>query len=312
MARETVKKIFQTKLAISERYFRTSQPSRLSILQAVETINDKLTTSAERRAIAGNRVVECRGYKKKDGVIGLYLVGYIPDDQVGIVPHTADDLALLKPPKDADFLDGELIALIAEEAVIVCRLGLFESALNNYIQGLARAAGLNPEDACFVFKNRTDIDKLKLIKDDGVASIRFDGVANSASATSAAEEGGSAVDSVLSSLWEQIQALTYSDKAARLNAENLKVEVFLKFDKRSGTQIDQEEIRDVAEMVADEEDGFEIVTLSGRKIKPKDVVLNKSVVLNKYGKSVAFNEAFDQMLEYYKELTRASEGSDDD
>lgn len=311
MANEKVKKILQTKLAISERAFRTNEAPRLSIVDAVKAINEALKTPAERRAIAGDRVVECRGYKQANNVVGLYLVGYVPDDEVGIVPHTADELSLLKPPENADFLDGELMALIADEAVIVCRLGLFESALNSYIGGLALKAGLDPEDAAFLFKNRTDVDKLKMIQDDGVASIRFDGVANSASATEAANAADTPlIKRLVATVWEEIQALTYADMAERPDAENLKVEVFLKFDRRSGTAIDQEEIQDVAEKVAEADEGFEIVTLSGRRIKPNDVLLNKKVSLTKFGKSVAFNEVFEQMLNYYKELTEPTEVHD--
>ena len=308
MAKEATKKILQTKLALSERAFRTGQGPRLSILEAVEKINEVFKAPAERRAIAGEKAVECRSYRKDEGVVGLHLVGYIPDDTIGIVPHNADDLSLLPPPANADFLDGELMALIADEAIIFCRLGLFEGALNSYIQFLGPKAGLDKEDASFLFKNRTDIDKLKVIHEDGVASIRFDGVANHAAVQHAngdAKVGltGRLIDSV----WGEIQALAFDDKAPKRDTENLKVEVFLKFDKRSGMAIDQEEIQDVAELIAGADEGFQILTLSGRRITPNDVLLNKTVSLKRYGKSVAFNDVFVEMLTYYKELTAPGE-----
>ena len=309
MAKEYVTKFLQTKLAVSERAFRLNEPPRLSIYDAVKTINAVLKTPSERRALAGSRVIECRGYRDEGDVLGLYLVGYVPNDSIGIVPHKVDDLALMPPPEDADFLDGELMALIAKDAIIVIRLGMYESAINNYLEGLAEKAGLNVDDARFVFKNRTDIDKLKVIENDGVASIRFNGVANAAAVNHAArDKDDGVIQSFVSNVWTEIQALTYGDMAPRRASENLKVEVFLKYDRRSGTRIDQEEIKDVAERVFETNEGFEVVTLSGRKIHPEDVLLNKRVSLQKYGKSVAFNDVLSEMIEYYNELNSPAGG----
>jgi hypothetical protein len=303
MAREVTKKILQTKLAISDRAIRTNQASRLSLKEAIVAINERFKVPAERRAWSGEKVVECRYYRNRDGVIGIHLVGYVPDDKIGIVPHNDEALGLLDAPEGVDFLDGELMALIGEEAVIVCRLGLYESALNAYISFLGPKAGLNKDDSRFVFKNRADVDKLRLIKEDGVASIRFDGVASQA-AVKHIDDGAdkSSIEKFLGHVWEDIQALTHGGVTER-DTENLKLEVFLKFDKRSGTRIDQDEIQDVAKHIADADDGFTITTLSGRTIRPDDVLLNKAVNLPKYGKSVAFDEVFAEMLKYHEELT---------
>lgn len=303
VAKEIVSKILQTKLAISERAFRLNQPARQTIFDVVKKINTVFKTPADRRAMAGTRVIECRGYREGEDVLGLYLVGYVPDDSVGIVPHKADGLELTGPPENSDFLDGELMALIARDAIIVIRLGMYESVLNSYLAGLAVPAGVDIEDARFLFKNRTDVDKLKVIKEDGVASVRFDGVASAAAVKDEANGADGVIQGLVNKVWNEIQALTYGEEAEKPDNENLKVEVFLKFDKRNGTAIDQQEIKDVAESVSDEGDGFEIVTLSGFKIKPEDVLLNKRVSFTKYGKSIAFNDALDQMTTYYHELT---------
>lgn len=312
MPKENVNKILQTKLAISERAFRTNEAPRLSILDAVRTINHVFKTPSERRALTESRALECRGYKDDGDVIGLYLVGYVPDDSVGIVPHTKEELALLDPPEESDFLDGELIALISEETVIICRLGLFESALNKYIQFLGPKAGLNKDDSSFIFKNRTDLDKLKIIQEDGVSSIKFNGVANSTSIQHINDSTPrDFVGHIVESVWEEVRALTCKDKKERRDTENLKVEVYIKYDKRTGSIIDQEEMRNVAELVSEEDEGFEITTLSGRRITPKDVLLNKKINVRRYGKSVAFSEVFSEMLRYYDELTAPAESSGD-
>lgn len=313
MAKENVEKILQTKLALSSRALRLGEASRLSILEAIKAINSEFKTPAQRRAIANGKAIECRGYRTEGDLVGIYLVGFVPDEAVGIIPHNQEDLSLLPPPENADFLDGELMALISDETVIVCRLGLFESALNNYIEYLGPKANLDKEDASFFFKNRTDIDKLQLIQQDGVASIRFEGAANAASVEYVkSEEPKSFVRQVVGTLWSEVEALTYADKAAKPGAENLKVEVYLKYDKRTGTSVDQEELQEIAEQVAETDGGFQIKTLSGRTINPTDVLLNKKVRLQKYGKSVTFNDVFAEMVSYYKELTKPGGDGDEE
>nr|WP_316653178.1 hypothetical protein [uncultured Gellertiella sp.] len=311
MTDKKIHKILQTKLAVSDRSIRLNVAPRLSILEAVQRINAKFTTPSERRARTSEGVIECRGFKHARDVVGIHLVGYVPDEHMGIVPHKSDDLTLYPPPDDADFLDGELMALISSEAVIVCRLGLYESALNKYIQVLGPKAGLNREDALFLFKNRTDVDKLKMIQDDGVASIRFQGTANKVSVDHAAKKDKPLFQKMISGVWTEIQALAYGEEKPPRVTENLKIEVYLKFDGRSGTKIDQEEIKEVAQHVAETDEGFSIKTLSGRTITPTDVLLNKKILLHKFGKSVAFNEVFEEMLIYHDELM-AIAGPDDD
>ncbi|MCD1636274.1 hypothetical protein K7H91_21160 [Martelella mediterranea] len=117
MAKESVQKVLQTKLAISEHSFRTNQPPKLSIYEAMKSIHATFEGPTTRRAVVGEKIVECRGYKEKEDVLGVYLVGYIPNDEVGIVPHTSEDLELFPPPENADFLDGEMMALISERPI---------------------------------------------------------------------------------------------------------------------------------------------------------------------------------------------------
>lgn len=308
VAKEAVKKILQAKLAVSGRAFRTGEDSRLSIVEALRSIHQQFQQRAERRARHKEKVIECRSFRDYDNILTMYLVGFVPDDSVGIVPHNQDDLDLLDPPQGADFLDGELMALISDEVVIVLRLGLFETALNSYIEHLGPRAGLNAQDASFIFMNRTDVDKLRLIEEDGVAEIRFDGAANQHAVDRVAEgRMGGQVARILSGAWREIKAIAHIDDDEAVDAEDLKVEVFLKFDKRSGTEVDQRLITEVAESVAAEDGGFRIRTKSGKTITAEDVLLNKVVSLRAFGKSVAFEEVRTAMLEYHEELTRAPE-----
>ncbi|MBP2571160.1 hypothetical protein J2767_002329 [Agrobacterium tumefaciens] len=302
----TTDKILSTKLIISNRAVRLDEARRISMREAILKIHETFK-GRERKAIVHGRAVECRGYKNEGAVLGIHLIAYIPEDKIGIVPHTQDELDLLSPPEDADFLDGELIALVTDDDLIVCRLGLWESMLSAYVQDLGPKAGIDAEDASFGFKNRTDVDKLKMIKDDGVREIRFEGVASKDAVDHVAKDG-SIMDAVTASVMQNVRAFTFAErKTPPPVSDNLKVEVFLKFDGRSGTQIDQEELQDIATEVASNEDDFQIVTRSGKRITPDEVFLTKKVTLQRYGKSVTFNDVFEEMQAYYEELTSPGE-----
>ncbi len=274
--------------------------------EAIIKIHDTFK-GRERKALVHGKAIECRGYQAEGSIIGVHLIGYIPDDKIGIVPHTHDELDLMPPPEDTDFLDGELMALVTDDDLIVCRLGLWESMLSAYVQNLGPKASVDAEDASFGFKNRTDVDKLKMIEKDGVSEIRFEGVASKAAVDHVAEDR-SMIEALTENVMETVRALTFAErKAPRPLSENLKVEVFLKFDGRSGTQIDQQELKDIATEVATTEDDFQIVTRAGKRITPEEVFLTKKINLQRYGKSVAFNDVFEEMKAYHAELTTPGE-----
>jgi hypothetical protein len=85
----------------------------------------------------------------------------------------------------------------------------------------------------------------------------------------------------------------------------LKVEVLFTFDKRRGTELDQRQLASLAEAVlADDEDGFAIETLSGRKVRADEIVLSKVVRLPAFGKSVRHRDAWGALREFYGELNR--------
>lgn len=86
-------------------------------------------------------------------------------------------------------------------------------------------------------------------------------------------------------------------------AENLKVEVSLSFDKRHGTQVDKDSLQALAETVlAEDDEGFQIETMTGRKVRAADILLSKSVEMQDFGKSVHHQEAWRHLLEFDAEL----------
>jgi hypothetical protein len=193
--------------------------------------------------------------------------------------------------------------LVNHNDVVVCRSGLGENAFGSYVLGLAERHGFDTATVAFRLMRRADVDKLRMIRNDGVKRVSMNAVAHQASIEHV--ERTSVRQRILGEVWDEIRAVLGLDGRVPEDAENLKVEVLFSFDKRRGTELDQRQIEFLAEqMLADEDEGFMIETLSGRKIKAQDIVLSKPVRIPSFGKSVQYNEAWGALRAFYTELNR--------
>jgi hypothetical protein len=193
--------------------------------------------------------------------------------------------------------------LVNHNDVVVCRSGLGENAFGSYVLGLAERHGFDTATVAFRLMRRADVDKLRMIRNDGVKRVSMNAVAHQASIEHV--ERTSVRQRILGEVWDEIRAVLGLDGRVPEDAENLKVEVLFSFDKRRGTELDQRQIEFLAEqMLADEDEGFMIETLSGRKTKAQDIVLSKPVRIPSFGKSVQYNKAWGALRAFYTELNR--------
>lgn len=279
-----------------------------SLGQLIQVLHNQFQAVVERRAMHDNKIVECRHYNVVGGKHLLHLVAFTPDDQISLVPNAAGDvveadLRLARAPDGTEFLDGELFLLIAGNDVLVCRSGLAEKALTSYVLRLAQVAGYENEDVVFELLKRADIDKLDLIQRDGVRQVSMKTVAYRTSIEDVVERNKSL--RALRSLYGEIQAVFGFEDVEELDQQNLKVEALVTFDKLRGSAVSQRNLVQMAEsMIEDEEEGFMIETLSGKKIRASDMVLSKSVRLDQFGKSIHHNTAWGALQEYDRELRR--------
>jgi len=253
------------------------------------------------------QVVEVRNTRRiRGGPTLIHLVAYTPDDQISVVPRAGDedaaDLALIDPPEGAEFLDGELMLLVRDNDVAICRSGLGERGFLAYVFHLAERSGIPRGDALFQLMKRADINKLEMIQREGIKRLSMNSLAHSASVERARRE--TVKEKILGNLLDEVKAIIGVDEMIPQDAENLKVEVLLSFDKRRGTDIDQRQIAHLAERVLaeDEDEGFMIETLSGRKIRAEDIVLSKSVQIVAFGKSIHHDDAWGELRQFYGEL----------
>lgn len=285
-----------------------------SLETLLREIHHQYTTVNLRRVTFEGQVVEAAHVSHDDAGCRLHLVAYVPEDQISVVPQGVNrpsvDLILADPPAGTEYTDGDAMFFVRGNDVAICRSGLGERALITYVMELSRMLGHELADVAFDLMRRADVDKLRMIRQEGVHKISLNAVANSTSIDHI--ERTSVRRHVVESVWDELRALLgiEDDAPDADEAENLKVEVSLSFDKRRGTEIDKNQIEAIAErMLRDNDDeGFEIVTLSGRKIRANDIVLSKRLQLRPHGKSVAYREAWAALEEFYSELRRPRRG----
>jgi hypothetical protein len=218
------------------------------------------------------------------------------------------DLTLVEAPENTEFLDGQFMALVNGDDVVVCRDGLGESNFISYVLGLAEAANMDSAKLSFSLMKRADIDKMELIRREGIQSIAMNTIAHQASVSNVERriDRRNLRERIAGGALSELKAILGIGEDVPPDAENLKVEVLFSFDKRGGTELDQRQLSELAEKMIDEEqDGFAIKTLQGRTVRADDIVISKPVRVPAFGKSVHHSHVWDELKAFYSEISEA-------
>ncbi|MCV0371687.1 hypothetical protein [Filomicrobium sp.] len=262
---------------------------------------------ADRKAKVGNLIVQARNFLNETSYHLLHLVAYVPDDKMQVVPLTDTDaeLELADPPDETEYLDGEMMLLVQGNDVLMCKCGLSESAMLNFVEQVGEKLGFESEIVRCNLGKRIDIDKMAMIKKEGVHRLSMNALAHSVSVDAA--ERSTVRRKFAGVIFDEVRDILGVEAEVPEDAENLKVEVSLTFDKRRGTEIDKRQLQVMAETILDDEDGgFAIETLAGRKVRADDILLSKAVMLPAFGKSVRHEDAWERLIEFNQEI-RASQ-----
>lgn len=308
MPNEVAHRTLSMRTAVSLTEFGRNNGGPGDLERLMRAFHTQFNTVPQRRMEINGQILEARNVNDADSSrpMLLHLVAYTPDDQVPVVPRVRDvrgaELELVDAPENTEFLDGQLMALVSRNDVLICRDGLGDSSLMSYVAMLVNRAGFNGPAMAFQLMKRPDIDKVEMIRREGIKSISMNTIANKASADHI--ERRHVRERLAGGLLDELKAILGLDDEVPEDAENLKVEIMFSFDKRDGTVLDQRQLAQLAERVLEEEDeGFSIETLHGRKVRAKDIVLSKPVKLPTFGKSVHHADAWEALGEFYEEIS---------
>lgn len=230
-----------------------------------------------------------------------------PGQPANIVPDKENipeiDVELTSPPPKSNFMDGDMFFLVHGNHVLFCASNLTVSKAKEYICHVFERTSRPEKASNFILQSVADIDKLRLIR-QGVRQIRLG--CGIYSATEQHEERTFVRRTLFTSLLSEIRALFAEDPILKDfdDNENLKAEVIISLNRaRKGSTKGKVRIEALSEkIVKNGEDGFRIETYNGSVLTPSDVILRKEARLEKFGKSVQYEEAWHFLGNYLTEL----------
>lgn len=239
----------------------------------------------------------------------LHLVVYTRGDSVTTLGDpggggAGNALQAEPPPPQRQYADATLLYLVSGNNVLCCRSGTSsDSYLVAFINQAAIQANVIADHYRFDLMDRTDVDKLAMIRRDGISSLTFNGAASEAAVE--AVQRDSARESVVGAVLDQLRSLAGQGVGAPAPSPDMKVEVKLTLDKRRAALVTDPLVLAIAtQAVEDDDQGFKIVTAQGKTISADDVKLTKHVVLTPLGKHPDHESGWARLGEYYAELNQ--------
>lgn len=207
-----------------------------------------------------------------------------------------------EPPQNSNWLDGGGFLVIIGNDIFCCpcivRFNNVFEYLRNYLFKF-----LNIDHSDVNFMPVANIDKLKLIIEEGVKSINLNMTSSHAelmyNQTRSYKSG--LIQSVVSIVRESLADDKHTEDF--IEKQHMNVNLHLSIDKNS-----KENSWDILKYIGssiindDDTDQFTIKTIGGKTIKHDDLKINKPIQFKRYGKTIEKNEAWDALIEYYKEL----------
>lgn len=277
--------------------------------EALKSAHAILPTVKERSFSFGEQELKgCHVRQTEDGHF-VHITLATPGEPASMVPVGEQvgevDVQLADPPAHADYMDSDMFFLVKDNHMLFCSSGMKYTKAKDYIRFLFERTG-QPETVTNFYLHRVaNVDKLRLIR-QGVNAVRLGcGVY---AATEQYEERISIRQRLLGPIVAELRALTSKDPRLRdiTENENLTAELIIKINRsKKGGELGQARMEILAEKVIEEdEDGFRIETFNGITMTQKEITLRKEASLEKYGKSVHYEDAWKAMSNYFAELRR--------
>lgn len=276
-----------------------------------EALKQLPTVGATRVTIPDGPVLEVahRGAASHEKLF-LHLTGYTPGETASVVPTQASapevDIFPMLPPKDGEFMDGDIMLRLNGNHILLCPSGLRESVAVQYLRALLEARGFGDASRNFTFERVADIKKAKLLHMQGVKKVHLDVALYKETVEEVVHR--KMQRTVSGELAELVRALVFSDKkkAELMSAENLHAKLIVSFDsRRKGGELAQEKLESFALRVASqEEEGFVIETAAGEKVRSDEIALKKNVSMPSFTKTVPHQAAWSALEEYFHELKK--------
>ena len=276
----------------------------------------------EKLSKVNNRIVQRYSQKIKsakprllnDGGILLHLTADTSGEAASVVKAHHDEAEDVETgtapaPSQTEYMDADAFALIVRDDVFICTSGFREKALTFIIAELMEKAGISEFSNQFDLMPSANVDKVKLIENEGVAAI--DMRATMYAASESYIEHKKSYSNAMTGFSNIVTALA-GDQDDEVSVDgsaedDVEISVILKGSGRfrKGISVGHRSIEEIAQNLienAEQDDEFQIITRSGRRISQSEVYIRTKVTMEKSGKSVAKESAWKELIKVYKDL----------
>lgn len=283
----------------------------LTIEHYLREANKKLKKVGQRKFPRGDGQIIQGGKSKnaKNGGLLLHLVAGTPGDQASTLPAHPDDalefdVDTAPAPEERDYMDGDILALVRGDDVFLCSTVLKDGSFTTYCRQLFLKAKLGDDSQKFELQNVANIDKLKLIKAQGVKTIELKATLYEASTKYMDRKADAS--GAMGEAYKHIKALFGKKQIVDVDNVMVTLEIGTDLRVKNGRVAGVKLMDDIAKDVIDEDDdNYVIVTKKNQRISQKEVFVRTKVLIDRHGKSVSRDKAWEALLAYEQELKAA-------
>ena len=282
-----------------------------NVQKHLKLAHDNLTTTDQRTFTHGEGEIQGMAISERDNSLLLHVAYYVPHQNTSLVPFPSKskskDISQHPPPDEHNFMEGDVFFLVHGNHIVLCPSGASESTAVSYINHILRKAGKEKLISMFSIEPIADVDKVKLLHHEGVKKVFLE--SSLYEATEEYVERKTTKMKLMNSFAKELVALFAEDNDQSLQdiqeAENLTVRLEISFDARKkGGEIGRKRIEKTADkLIGDDEDqGFKIITGSGKTLTATQIRVSEKVQLQAHGKSVLRADVWANLSDYLSEL----------
>ena len=240
----------------------------------------------------------------------LHITAETPGEAASVVPKRRSgtdeiQVATTAPPADAEFMDGDAFVYVRHNDVCLCGTGMQDSTVLYFLHGFFKAAKLPEVSQQFDLLKVANVDAVKFLQQHGVKEVELRAALYAATTNYHKRKGHTY--SLLGGLARLIRPLFTTEHDVTEDA--LKVTLTVKTDERGkGLKLGEKRITAMAaDLVRNQEKGddFTIVTKTGQRIGPEEILMRATVAIDGKGKSVDRDKAWKELKAFYDTLEAA-------
>jgi hypothetical protein len=283
-----------------------------TLQKIVDDTYSKLDTAAARQHVFKDGItIQTRFYAKRSRLYGsqVHIVAYTDKEPASIVPKAKAkqvdaDLGEAKPPKNANYMDGEAFLLIRDSHILICAagVGVSDKKISQFFEQLCIASGASSSTVSISVVRAADVNKLKLIAQRGVKALGLSASMDEAGLQHTMRT--SVRETMIGSIVDDFKALVMKgnsdgDDAARAH---LDAEVIITVDRFGRGEISQKKLNALAQLAIEVEEGVRIVLTDDTVITGAKIAAHKYFYIEHKFKAMFKADALDKLDTYHAEL----------